>query len=87
MSKTANVDFDSSPAFRLEPDAQMKRTSAVAWFSGSEVLVSGWAWGQQYLDGATAIAEASIGEGSYGDAPISLLRRRATRLTRDTLAR
>jgi hypothetical protein len=63
MSKTADVDFDNSPAFRLEPEAQMKRTSAVAWFSGPEVLVSGWAWGQQYLDGATAIAEASIGEG------------------------
>jgi hypothetical protein len=24
---------------------------------------SGWAWGQQYLDGGTTIAEASVGEG------------------------
>jgi hypothetical protein len=27
------------------------------------VLDSGWAWGQQYLNGATAVAEAAIGEG------------------------
>jgi hypothetical protein len=49
--------------FRLEPNAQLKHTSSVAWFSGPEVLDSGWAWGQQYLDGGTAVAEASVGEG------------------------
>ena len=27
------------------------------------MLDSGWAWGQQYLDGGTAVAEASVGEG------------------------
>jgi hypothetical protein len=63
MPKTAAVDFDSSPVFRLEPDAAAKHTSAVAWFAGPEVLESGWAWGQQYLDGGTAIAEGSVGEG------------------------
>jgi len=49
--------------FRLEPDSKLKHTSAVAWFSGPEVLDSGWAWGQQYLDGGTAVAEASVGAG------------------------
>ena len=63
MPKKAYVDFDSSPVFRLAPDAQAKRTSAVAGFSGADVLASGWAWGQQYLDGGTAIAEGSVGEG------------------------
>jgi len=63
MPKQADVFFDNSPVFRLEPDAELKHTSAVAWFSGSEVLDSGWAWGQQYLDGGTAVAEASVGEG------------------------
>ena len=29
--------------------------SAVAWFAGTHVLDSGWAWGQQYLDGGTAV--------------------------------
>jgi hypothetical protein len=63
MAKTAYVDFDSSPLFRLGPDAASKHTSAVAWFSGPNVLESGWAWGQQNLDGGAAIAEGSVGEG------------------------
>ena len=28
-----------------------------------QALDSGWAWGQQYLDGGTAVAEATVGEG------------------------
>jgi beta-galactosidase GanA len=63
MPRQLDVFFDSSPVFRLEPDSESKRTAAVAWFSGPEVLDSGWAWGQQYLDGGTAVAEASVGEG------------------------
>ena len=63
MPTSAYVDFDSSPVFRMGPDAASKRTSAVAWFSGPNVLESGWAWGQQYLDGGTAIAAGSVGEG------------------------
>ncbi len=59
MPDTADVVFDSSPAFRLGDSTAAK----VAWFEGPKVLDSGWAWGQQYLDGATAVAEAPIGEG------------------------
>jgi hypothetical protein len=61
MGDTATVVFDSSPAFRIEPGAQ--KVAGVARYVGPEVLESGWAWGQQYLDGATAVAEASVGEG------------------------
>jgi len=63
MPEQVDVFFDSSPVFRMEPTAQVKHTSAVGWFSGSTVLDSGWAWGQQYLDGGTAVAEAAVGEG------------------------
>ena len=63
MPSKVDVVFDNSPVFRLEPTAEMKKTSAVAWFSGPEPLRSGWAWGQQYLDGGTAVAEATVGEG------------------------
>jgi hypothetical protein len=63
MPDQADVFFDNSPVFKLLPDAALKHTSAVAWFSGPKPLVSGWAWGQQYLDGGTAVAEAAIGEG------------------------
>jgi hypothetical protein len=62
MPQTADVDFDSSPVFRINPDAPVKPTR-VAWYAGKETLDSGWALGQAYLDGGTAIAEASIGQG------------------------
>ncbi|HLX42695.1 MAG TPA: M14 metallopeptidase family protein [Bryobacteraceae bacterium] len=63
MPSQVDVFFDNSPVFRMEPNAEQRRTSAVAWYSGATPLDSGWAWGQQYLDGGTAVAEASIGEG------------------------
>ncbi len=63
MPEQVDVFFDNSPVFRLEPNAELKKTSAVAWFSGAAPLDSGWAWGQQYLDGGTAVAEATVGEG------------------------
>lgn len=62
MPSVADVDFDSSPVFRIAPSATVKPT-AVAWYSGTETLDSGWAWGQAYLDGGTAILDASIGQG------------------------
>ena len=63
MPDSADVFFDNSPVFRLAPDAEQKQTEAVAWFAGTKPLVSGWAWGQAYLDGGTAIAEAEVGRG------------------------
>jgi hypothetical protein len=63
MPAQLDIFFDNSPVFRLEPNAELKHTSAVSWFSGSEPLDSGWAWGQQYLDGGTAIVDAGVGEG------------------------
>jgi hypothetical protein len=61
MPDQVDVFFDDSPAFRLDASADLKRISRVGWFAGPEVLDSGWAWGQQYLDGTTALAEASMG--------------------------
>jgi hypothetical protein len=58
-----DVDFDSSPAFRIAPGVNDAKTSVVGWYSGPKVLRSGWAWGQQYLDGSTAILDDSIGAG------------------------
>jgi hypothetical protein len=63
MPGEAVVFFDNSPVFKLRPNAASQGVSAVAWFSGAKPLVSGWAWGQQLLDGGTAIAEASLGRG------------------------
>jgi hypothetical protein len=63
MPDKVDVFFDSSPVFRLPPDAKQKNTERVAWFEGKDTLESGWAWGQQYLDGGTAVADAKVGEG------------------------
>jgi hypothetical protein len=63
MPETADVFFDNNPVFRLPADAKANGVTPVAWFSGKETLDSGWALGQQLLDGATAVLEAKKGEG------------------------
>ena len=63
MPKQVDIFYDNNPVFRMEPTAQMQKTSAVGWFQGTDLLASGWAWGQPYLDGGTGVAEASMGEG------------------------
>jgi hypothetical protein len=63
MPSQLDVFYDNSPVFALEPTAEMKKTAPVAWFQGASTLDSGWAWGQQYLDGGTAVVEAPVGEG------------------------
>ena len=58
-----DVFFDNSPVFRLDPDAGLRGVRAIAWFDSDAPLRSGWAWGQSYLDGGVAIAEAKVGRG------------------------
>ena len=63
MSARADVFFDNDPVFRLDPDAAIKGVKPVAWFDSPSPLRSGWAWGQDYLDGGVAAAEATLGKG------------------------
>lgn len=63
MDKKADVFFDNSPVFRLKPEASLQNVKPVAWFDSKEPLRSGWAWGQHYLEGGVAVAEAKVGEG------------------------
>ena len=63
MGNTADVFFDNSPVFRMAPDALAKGVKPVAWFPNATPLRSGWAWGQGYLEGTVAAAEADMGEG------------------------
>jgi hypothetical protein len=55
--------YMNSPAFRLQKDTGPSRTQPVAWFASAEPLRSGWAWGQQYLNGAVAAVESDVGKG------------------------
>ncbi|MDR3218891.1 MAG: hypothetical protein LBU22_07920 [Dysgonamonadaceae bacterium] len=63
VSEDLDLIYRNNPVFRLLPDAKQKGVNAVAWFSGTESLRSGWAWGQHYLNGGAAIVEAAVGKG------------------------
>jgi hypothetical protein len=63
LEKEADVFFDNSPVFRLARDAAARGVRPVAWFASATPLRSGWAWGQHYLDGGIAIADAPLGKG------------------------
>ena len=63
LDATTDVFFDDSPTFRLGPDAARKGVRPVAWYSSDKPLRSGWAWGQGYLTGGVAVAEARVGQG------------------------
>jgi hypothetical protein len=57
---TVDMFFDRSPTFKVAEGSGLK---PVAWFSGKHPLHSGWAWGQEHLDGSAAVVDASVGKG------------------------
>jgi len=63
MENTADVVFNRSPVFKLQPEAQLKGVRPIAWFDKNTPLRSGWAWGQHYLEGGIALIEATVGKG------------------------
>jgi hypothetical protein len=58
-----DVFFNNSPVFRLAPNAASRGIRPVMWFDSATPLRSGWAWGQNYLDGGTTAFEAAVGGG------------------------
>jgi hypothetical protein len=56
--------YDNSPAWDLAPDAAAKGVTRVAWFDSKTPVVSGWGFGQAYLDGATEAIAAKVGKGT-----------------------
>jgi len=63
MGAAVDVFFDESPVFTLGPDAASRGLTRVAWYEGKAPLRSGWAWGQEALDGGAAAVAASVGKG------------------------
>ncbi len=55
--------YMNSPTFRLQKDAAADHTHPIAWFASATPLRSGWAWGQQYLNGGVAAVESDMGKG------------------------
>jgi hypothetical protein len=59
------VMFDESPVFDIETGAVLSgQVKPLAWFSSATPLRSGWAWGETYLQGGVAAAEARVGKGT-----------------------
>jgi len=58
-----DVFFNNSPVFRLAPNASARGIRPVIWFDSANPLRSGWAWGQNYLEGGTTAFEATVGRG------------------------
>ncbi len=63
LGDRVTVMFERSPAFRLGPGAEAAGVTRVGWYDTPHPLESGWAWGQEHLQGATAIVEAKMGRG------------------------
>ena len=58
-----DVMFSASPTFRLGEEAASRGLRRVGWYATKEPLRSGWAWGQERLEGGTAVVDARIGKG------------------------
>lgn len=61
------VSFNNSPVFNRAAleigDTDEIAVQPLAWFDSEDPLISGWAWGQNYLEGGVTMAEAQIGHG------------------------
>ena len=65
LSAKTIVMFDESPVFDIETGAILSgQVKPLAWFSSAAPLRSGWAWGETYLQGGVAAAEARVGKGT-----------------------
>jgi hypothetical protein len=63
LGNEADVMFSASPTFRRTEGAEAMRLWPVGWFDTPTPLRSGWAWGQERLDGGIAAVDARVGRG------------------------
>lgn len=63
MSDEVDVMFANSPTFRFPTGTAGTGLARVSWFAGKAPLRSGWAFGQEHLDGGTAVIDAAVGKG------------------------
>ena len=63
MTPRTDFFFDNSPVFRLGPGSAAAGVRTIAAFDSPAPLRSGWAWGQNYLDGGVIAIDAPLGRG------------------------
>ena len=67
MSSPLMVSFNNSPVFKrdgMDDSGADGSVRPLAWFDQDEPLRSGWAWGQEKLNGSVTMAEAKVGDGT-----------------------
>jgi hypothetical protein len=63
MKVDTDVFFDNSPVWALDAGAEAAGLKRIAWFDSKTPLRSGWAWGQERLEGGVIAVEAPVGAG------------------------
>jgi hypothetical protein len=63
MPDHVDLFYDNDQVYSLDPSAAASGVTPIVWFDTPTPLRSGWAWGQNYLDGGTIGVEAAIGSG------------------------
>ncbi|MEO6819156.1 MAG: M14 metallopeptidase family protein [Ginsengibacter sp.] len=63
MPAKADVVFNNSPVFNIEPLA--KNIQVLASFGNKNALRSGWGWGQSYLRNGVSAFVAEVGKGKF----------------------
>lgn len=63
LNDRVDVMFSMSPTFRPIEGEGTEDLRPVGWFDSKTPLRSGWAWGQERLDGGVAIVDARVGKG------------------------
>lgn len=63
MPDKVDIFFDNSPVYEMLPNATMHGVHPLMWFDSATPLRSGWAWGQNYLNGGMIAATAEVGKG------------------------
>jgi len=67
VPSTLAMSFNNSPVFGATALAARNDGASgvtpLAWFETGKPLISGWAWGQEYLQGGVTMAEAKVGDG------------------------
>lgn len=58
-----HVLHSHSPVFRMDAGADAAGVRRLAWYDSAQPLVSGWAWGQERLEGGVSMLEADVGRG------------------------
>lgn len=65
MDATADMVFNQSNVFRLNPGAVSGGLCPLAWFGEDKPLRSGWAWGQGYLKEGIIAFSMPVGKGKF----------------------